>query len=82
MLGKDLSPYEKEELTRAFNSVGPFAEKTVRFALEHTLKLHGRGLHISVYSHYLKQFPPRRFQGEPGVTNVPPLLTSSYNTSV
>lgn len=56
MLGKDLSPYEKEELTRCFNGVGPFAEKTVRLALEHALKLQGRGLHISVYSHYLKHF--------------------------
>jgi len=56
MLGKDLSPYEREELTRAFNGVGPFAEKTVRLALEHALKLRGRGLHVSVYSHYLKHF--------------------------
>jgi len=56
MLGKDLSPYEKEDLTRCFNGVGPFAEKTVRLALEHALKLRGRGLHISVYSHYLKHF--------------------------
>ncbi len=56
MLGKDLSPYEKEDLTRCFNGVGPFAEKTVRLALEHALKLQGRGLHVSVYSHYLKHF--------------------------
>ncbi len=56
MLGKDLSPHEKEELTRSFNGVGPFAEKTVRLALEHALKLRGRGLHVSVYSHYLKLF--------------------------
>jgi putative transposase len=56
MLGKDLSAYEKEDLTRSFNGVGPFAEKTVRLALEHALKLRGRGLHVSVYSHYLKNF--------------------------
>jgi transposase InsO family protein len=56
MLGKELSPYEKEELTRSFNGVGPFAEKTVRLSLEHALKLRGRGLHVSVYSHYLKHF--------------------------
>jgi putative transposase len=56
MLGKDLSAYEKEELTRSFNGVGPFAEKTVRLALEHALKLRGRGLHVSIYSHYLKHF--------------------------
>ena len=56
MMGKDLSPYEKEELTRSFNGVGPFPEKTVRLALEHALKLRGRGLHVSVYSHYLKVF--------------------------
>jgi transposase InsO family protein len=55
-LGKDLSPYEREELTRSFNGVGPFSEKTVRLALEHALKLRGRGLHVSVYSHYLKTF--------------------------
>jgi putative transposase len=56
MLGKDLSAYEREELTRSFNGVGPFSEKTVRLALEHALKLRGRGLHVSVYSHYLKTF--------------------------
>lgn len=56
MLGKDLSPYEKEDLTRSFNGVGPFSEKTARLALEHALKLRGRGLHVSVYSHYLKLF--------------------------
>lgn len=54
MLGKDLAPYERDELTRAFNTVGPFAEKTTRLALEHALKLRGRGLHVSVYTHYLK----------------------------
>jgi hypothetical protein len=57
MLGKDdLAPYERDDLTRAFHSVGPFSEKTVRLALEHALKLRGRGLHVSVYSHYLKVF--------------------------
>jgi transposase InsO family protein len=56
MLGKELPAYEREDLTRAFNGVGPFAEKTVRLALEHALKLRGRGLHVSVYSHYLKHF--------------------------
>ena len=56
MLGKDLSAYEREDLTRSFNGVGPFSEKTVRLALEHALRLRGRGLHVSVYSHYLKTF--------------------------
>lgn len=56
LLGKELSPYEREELSRSFNGVGPFSEKTVRLALEHALKLRGRGLHVSVYSHYLKTF--------------------------
>jgi transposase InsO family protein len=56
LLGKDLSAYEKEELTRSFHGVGPFAEKTARVALEHALRVRGRGLHVSVYSHYLKIF--------------------------
>lgn len=56
MFGKDLAPYERDELTRAFNTVGPFSEKTCRLALEHALKLRGRGLHVSVYTHYLKTF--------------------------
>lgn len=56
LLGKDLSPYERDELTLAFQTVGPFAEKTCRLALEHALKLRGRGLHVSVYSHYLRTF--------------------------
>ena len=56
MLGKDLSPYEREDLTLAFQTVGPFSEQTCRLALEHALKLRGRGLHVSVYSHYLRTF--------------------------
>ena len=56
MLGKDLSPYEGEDLTLAFQTVGPFSEQTCRLALEHALKLRGRGLHVSVYSHYLRTF--------------------------
>jgi putative transposase len=56
MLGKDLSPYETEEFTAAFETVGPFSEVTCRLALEHALRLRGRGLHVSVYSHYLRTF--------------------------
>ncbi len=56
MLGKSLAPYERDELTLAFHTVGPFSETTTRLALEHALKLRGRGLHVSVYSHYLKVF--------------------------
>jgi len=32
------------------------SEATCRYALEHALKLRGRGLHVSVYSHYLRTF--------------------------
>jgi len=56
VLGKDLSHYEREDLTLAFRTVGPFSEATCRLALEHALKLRGRGLHISVYSQYLRSF--------------------------
>lgn len=56
LLGKDLSPYERDDRTLAFQTVGPFSEKTSRLALEHALKLCGRGLHVSVYSHYLRTF--------------------------
>lgn len=56
MLGHELSPYEREDLSLAFRTVGPFAEKTARLALEHALKLRGRSLHVSVYSHYLRTF--------------------------
>jgi len=56
MLGKDLSPYERDDLTRGFQTVGPFSETTSRLALEHGLRLRGRGLHVSVYTHYLKVF--------------------------
>jgi transposase InsO family protein len=56
MLGKDLSAYERDAFVLAWNTVGPFSEKTARLALEHALKLRGRGLHVSVYSHYLKVF--------------------------
>jgi hypothetical protein len=62
MLGKDLAPYERDELTRAFNTVGPFSEKVCRLALEHALKLRGRGLHVSVYTHYLKTFQLAAFK--------------------
>jgi transposase InsO family protein len=56
LLGKDLAPYERDELTTLFRGVGPFSEATTRLALEHALRLRGRGLHVSVYSHYLKVF--------------------------
>jgi len=56
ILGKALSAYEREDLTLAFHTVGPFSEATTRIALEHALRLLGRGLHVSVYTHYLKVF--------------------------
>jgi putative transposase len=56
LLGKDLAPYERDELNVVFRTVGPFSEPTTRLALEHAIKLRGRGLHVSVYSHYLKVF--------------------------
>jgi hypothetical protein len=56
MLGKELSPYESENLTAAFETVGPFSEAACRLALEHAIRLCGRGLHVSVYSHYLRTF--------------------------
>lgn len=56
LLGKDLAPYERDELALVFRSVGPFSESATRLALEHAVKLRGRGLHVSVYSHYLKVF--------------------------
>lgn len=56
LLGKDLSAYERDDLTLAFHTVGPFSEATTRVALEHALKLRGRGMHVSVYTHYLKVF--------------------------
>lgn len=56
MLGKELSPYEAEHLTAAFETVGPFSETTCRVALEHAVRLCGRGLHVSVYCHYLRTF--------------------------
>lgn len=55
-LGKALVPYERDDLTRAYHTVGPFAEATTRLALEHALRVRGRGLHVSVYTHYLKVF--------------------------
>jgi putative transposase len=55
-LGKALAPYEQDALTAAYHTVGPFSEATTRLALEHALRLRGRGLHVSVYTHYLKVF--------------------------
>jgi putative transposase len=55
-LGKALAPYERDALTVAYDTVGPFAEATTRLALEHALRVRGRGLHVSVYTHYLKVF--------------------------
>lgn len=55
-LGKPLAPYEQEELTAVYHTVGPLAEATTRLALEHALRVRGRGLHVSVYTHYLKVF--------------------------
>jgi putative transposase len=55
-LGKALAPYERDALTVAYDTVGPFAEATTRLALEHALRVRGRGLHVAVYTHYLKLF--------------------------
>jgi putative transposase len=55
-LGKALAPYEQDAFTVAYDTVGPFAEATTRLALEHALRVRGRGLHVSVYTHYLKVF--------------------------
>jgi putative transposase len=55
-LGKPLAPYERDDLGLAYQTVGPFAEATSRLALEHALRVRGRGLHVSVYTHYLKVF--------------------------
>ena len=55
-LGKALAPDERDELTVAYHTVGPFAEATTRLALEHALRVRGRGLHVAVYTHYLKVF--------------------------
>jgi transposase InsO family protein len=55
-LGKPLAPYERDDLTVAYDTVGPFAEATTRLALEHALRVRGRGLHVSAYTHYLKVF--------------------------
>jgi putative transposase len=55
-LGKALAPYEQDALTVAYDTVGPFAEAPTRLALEHALRVRGRGLHVSVYTHYLKVF--------------------------
>ena len=55
-LGKALAPYERDELTVAYHTVGPFAEATTRVALEHALRVRGRGLHVAHYTHYLKVF--------------------------
>ncbi|MGH7312744.1 MAG: DDE-type integrase/transposase/recombinase [Candidatus Rokuibacteriota bacterium] len=55
-LGKALAPYERDALTLAYDTVGPFAEAPTRLALEHALRVRGRGLHVSVYTHYLKVF--------------------------
>ncbi len=55
-LGKTLAPYERDDLTVAYDTVGPFADATTRLALEHALRVRGRGLHVAVYTHYLKVF--------------------------
>ena len=55
-LGKALAPYERDALTVAYDTVGPFADATTRLALEHALRVRGRGLHVAVYTHYLKVF--------------------------
>ena len=51
-----LAPYECDALEAASHTVGPFAEATTRLAFEHALRVRGRGLHVSVYTHYLKVF--------------------------
>jgi hypothetical protein len=59
MLGKDLSPYERK-ISRSPFGPSAFSEQTCRLALEHALKLRGRGctfplfqylhLHLAAYT--------------------------------
>ena len=53
-----------DDLTAAYQTVGPFAEATTRVALEHALRVRGRGLHVSVYTHYLKVWVFRESGGQ------------------
>ncbi len=39
LLGKDLAPYERDDLNTVFRTIGPFSEPTTRLALEHAVKL-------------------------------------------
>jgi hypothetical protein len=55
-LGKELAPYERDELELAFNTVGPFSEPCTRVALEHAIRIRGRHMHVSIYTHDLKVF--------------------------
>lgn len=68
-LGKALAPYERDALTVAYQTVGPFAEATTRLALEHALRVRGRGLHVSTYTHYLKLF---HLSAQSALTQEPP----------
>lgn len=57
MLGlKTLPLYVRDELERCFDTLAPMSEGTCRLALEHALKLRGRGFHVSVYTQYIKTF--------------------------
>ncbi|MDI7267938.1 MAG: Mu transposase C-terminal domain-containing protein [Myxococcota bacterium] len=49
LAGLELRPSEKRELTAFWETVGPFPESLARIAVEHAVRLQGRGRHVRVY---------------------------------
>ncbi|MBU1675830.1 DDE-type integrase/transposase/recombinase [bacterium] len=54
LTGLDSRPATRRELSHCWNTFGPLPEDLVRIAVEHAVRLHGRGRHVRVYIHAIR----------------------------
>ncbi len=61
--GLDPGPAERRQLVDFWESFGPLPEDLVRIAMEHAVRMHGRGRHAHVYLHALRTLVLAHWRG-------------------
>jgi putative transposase len=62
---KKLSPAQQRELRQHWKTWGPLPEDLVRIAVEHAVRLHGRGRHVQIYIHAVRTLVLAHWRGGP-----------------
>lgn len=65
LAGLDPRPAERRELVEFWKTFGPLPEDLVRIAVEHAVRLHGRGRHVRVYTHAVRTLVLAHWRGGP-----------------